>query len=71
MRVTQRRKPFGHAGNADIPGDVAHKFALGQAEIAEPLRQQPPVMVAGKQERRGACRVAFVHRRDILAVEEQ
>jgi hypothetical protein len=46
MRVEAVRQRRCHAGNSDVPGDVADKFALGQAEIAKPSRKLAAKMVA-------------------------
>ena len=39
MRVEMLRQRLGDAGNADVPGDMARQFALGQAEVAERARE--------------------------------
>ena len=70
MGVEMFRERLRDAGNADVPGDVPHQFALGQAEIAEHARDQPSVMVAGQQERRASAGVEFADRRNIFGLEE-
>ena len=70
MGVEMFRQRLRDAGNADVPGDVPHQFALGQAEIAEHARDQPAVMVAGQQERRASAGIVFADRRNIFGPEE-
>ena len=65
-----RRERLGDAGNADVPADVAHQFALGQAEIVENARNQPAVVVAREQKRRTARRIEFADRGNIFGLEE-
>ncbi len=70
MRVQMLRQRFGDTGDADIPGDVPLELAGRQAEIAEGLREQPAVVVAGQQERRAACGIMFQNRRNICVSKE-
>ena len=61
---------FGDAGNADVPGDVAHQFALGQSEIAEHPRNQLAVMITSEQKRRPPRGIIFMDRRNLRAAKE-
>jgi hypothetical protein len=58
-------QPLGNAGNADVPGDVALELARGYAEIAERVRNDPAIVIAGEKEGRIAVRITFMHRRNI------
>jgi hypothetical protein len=49
---------------------VPPELAGRQAEIAEGLREQPAVMVAGQQERRAASGIMFQNRRNICVSKE-
>ena len=66
MRVHLVGEPLGDAGNADVPGDVARQFTLGQSEITQHARDRPSVMVTGEQKRRAAGCVIFADRRNIF-----
>ena len=68
MGVEMLRERLRDAGNADVPGDVAHQLALGQAEIAENARDQPAVMVAGQQEGRASAGIEFADRRNLFGL---
>ena len=70
MRIELLCERLGHAGNADVPGDMPRQFVFRQAEIAEHARDQPAVMIASQQERRGSGRVIFVNRRNIPLAKE-
>jgi hypothetical protein len=65
------RQRIGHAGDADIPGDVPGELGFRQPEVAEPARQHPAVMIAGQKERRAAGGIILVNRRCVLASEQQ
>ena len=70
MGVEMFRERLRDAGNADVPGDMARQFALRQAEVAEPVRNESSIMVAREQKRRAAGGVKFAHRRNIFGPEE-
>ena len=70
MRVEILRHPLGDAGDADVPADVPLQLALRQAEIAERLRNQAAVMIAGEQERRASQIIVFADRGNIFGSEE-
>lgn len=70
MGVQHLRQPIGDAGDADVPGDVPRQLALGDAEIAERARQDPPVVIRGEQEGRLTAGVDFMDRINLALAEQ-
>jgi hypothetical protein len=62
---------LGDARDADIPGDMPLPFMIVQPEVAECVRNQTAVVIAGEDERRRSARLPFKHGRGVVPGKQQ